>query len=788
MQILPTAFNALAEYSQFILWRMIDGKKLPVSPYTLDVVSAHDRAHWVDAQTAISCAATCKDCGVAFVFTSDDPFFFVDIDKCLLDGGQWSDIAVELMTQFTGAAIEVSQSGRGLHIIAKGAPIPHGCKNIQLGIEYYTEQRFVALTGQNIVGDAGTDHSQQLALMTTKYFAPGASADFSSFDWTQSPVDNWTGPTDNEKLIERATKSKSAAGILGGRATFADLWTANAAKLSQFYPHDSKPFDESSADAALASHLAFWTGKNCERMRDLMQLSGLKRKKYERDDYLIRTIANACALCRDVLGASVEPVQPVNAIAETTVAAISNAPIIKTGYQFLAGAMQADYFKGCVYIRGLHRVLTPSGEILKPDQFKATFGGYVFALDADGEKTTKNAFEAFTESQAVQYPQASNGVFRPDLAPGQLVESDGLTCVNTYYPAHVATLDGDPSPFLEHLAKLLPDARDREILLSYLAACVQHKGVKFQWCPLIQGVEGNGKTLFTRVVRYALGRKFVHFPKADDLDNKFNSWLDGKLLIGVEDIYISEDRAALWETLKPMITGGDGIEIQYKGADQFTADICANFILNSNHKDAVKKTENDRRLAPFYTAQQSAGDLARDGMSEDYFGQLYNWLNADGYAITAHYLENYKIAFNLNPAGGCNRAPKTSSTAEAISAGQGRIEGEILEAIDEGRPGFIGGWVSSKRLDDLLEHSRASKIIPRNKRRAMMQSLGFDYHPALNDGRVNNVIITEGGKPRLYIKNDHISRNLKTCADVVKAYEKAQAGQTIDEQGNANNA
>jgi hypothetical protein len=142
----------------------------------------------------------------------------------------------------------------------------------------------------------------------------------------------------------------------------------------------------------------------------------------------------------------------------------------------------------------------------------------------------------------------------------------------------------------------------------------------------------------------------------------------------------------------------------------------------------------------------------------------------------------------LNPAGGCNRAPKTSSTAEAISAGQGRIEGEILEAIDEGRPGFIGGWVSSKRLDDLLEHSRASKIIPRNKRRALMQSLGFDYHPALNDGRVNNIIITEGGKPRLYIRNDHISRNLTTCADVVKAYEKAQAGQTIDEQGNANNA
>jgi len=785
MQILPPAYNALAAIDQFILWRMVDGKKLPASPYTFDTINAHDSAHWVSAKEAIERCAQCHDAGVGFVFTPADPFFFVDIDKCVTDAGNWSDLAVELMHAFKGAAIEVSQSGKGLHIIGKGAPIPHGCKNVSLGIEYYTEGRFVALTGHQIVGDSGTDHSPALAIITTKYFAAGPSADLSTFEFSEKPVDNWNGPTDNEKLIEKAMKSKSAAGLLGGRATFADLWTANAAKLSQFFPHETEPFDRSSADAAIASHLAFWTGKNCQRMRDLMLLSGLKRDKYERKDYLIRTVANACAQCRDVFGESVEAAAPVAPV--ETVAAITNAPTMREGFQYLAASNQAEYFKGCVYIRNLHRVLTPSGEMLKPDQFRATFGGYLFAIDAEGEKTTKNAFEAFTESQAVKYPQASAPVFRPDLAPGDLLRVDGLVCVNTYYPAHVRTLQGDATPFIEHMRKLLPDARDREILLSYLAACVQHKGVKFQWCPMIQGAEGNGKTLLTRVVRYALGRKFAHFPKAAELDSKFNSWLDGKLLIGVEDIYIAEDRAALWETLKPMITGGDGIEIQYKGADQFTADICANFILNSNHKDAVKKTENDRRLAPFYTAQQNVEDLNRDGMDENYFGSLYNWLNADGYAIVAHYLNTFEIPFELNPAGGCNRAPKTSSTAEAINASQGRIECEILEAIDEGRNGFAGGWVSSKRLDELIEASRASKLIPRSKRRALMQSIGYDYHPSLKDGRVNNLLLTEGGKPRLYIKNDHISINITKAGDVAKAYEQAQAGQISQPTGAANN-
>jgi hypothetical protein len=83
------------------------------------------------------------------------------------------------------------------------------------------------------------------------------------------------------------------------------------------------------------------------------------------------------------------------------------------------------------------------------------------------------------------------------MPPGALVQRGGQTFVNTYWPVDVPRKAGDGSPFLNHLAKVLPDERDRFILLCYMAACVQHKGVKFQWAPLLQGVEGNGK--------YALG-------------------------------------------------------------------------------------------------------------------------------------------------------------------------------------------------------------------------------------------------------------------------------------------
>ena len=98
-----------------------------------------------------------------------------------------------------------------------------------------------------------------------------------------------------------------------------------------------------------------------------------------------------------------------------------------------------------------------------------------------------------------------------------------------------------------------------------------------------------------------------------------------------------------------------------------------------------------------------------------------------------------------------------------------------MEAIGEGRPGFAGGWVSSIALDRLLESIRMTRAIPPNRRRGVLQSLGYDWHPALSKGRVNNPTTIDRGKPRLFIKAKHSSLTLETPADVARAYQDAQA-------------
>lgn len=788
MQQLPDALAPLAAYRQFLCYRLAPhpdkpGKTLkrPINPVTGYDCGVDDAPAYVDAVAACNAATRWgAGYGVAFVLTERDPFFFLDIDGCRTPTG-WSQLATDLCSEFAGVAVEVSQSGNGLHLIGTGKAPDHGKRNDAMGLEFYTERRFIALTGIHAVGSAATDRSSQLPGLVQRYFAPKAAT--TGAEWTTGPCEGWSGPTDDAQLIEWAMRSTSAGTAFGGRASFADLWNADVTALARTYPDPTgaSAYNASSADAALAAHLAFWTGKDCERIERLMRMSALARPKWDdRTDYYLRdrTILGAVALSRDVLTAKQPEPPPTPQVPAELAAPGDDGPAFTPfkGSTFLALDDQPKIFKGCVYILDMHRVLVPGGRLLRPEQFRAMFGGYMSAMDATNERHSRNAWEAFTESQGFRCPRADTVTFKPDRPPAELISDAGRISANTWWPVAVPRAVGDPSPFLNHLRKVLPDQRDQTILLSYMAACVQHKGTKFQWAPLIQGVEGNGKTLFSRCVAEALGRRYTHWPKASKLTKDFNGWMQGTLLILVEDIYVEDSRREILEQLKPMITGGDGLEIERKGVDQVSVDVCCNFMLNSNHRDGYRKTRNDRRIAPLFAAQQQARDLVRDGMDGDYFPKLYKWLQTGGYAIVNELLHTWPIPPEFNPAGECARAPTTTSTEEAIEAGLGPIEQQIAECIEQGLPGFAGGWVSSMAVDALLERRGIANRMPLNKRREMLQAMGYEWHPALTGGRVNNVVLPDGGKTRLFVKAGHPSLTITSPAEVAKAYTSANTG------------
>ncbi|WP_218012874.1 primase-helicase family protein, partial [Streptococcus salivarius] len=423
-------------------------------------------------------------------------------------------------------------------------------------------------------------------------------------------------------------------------------------------------------------------------------------------------------------------------------------------------------------------------EVMSPSAFNAAYGGYSFIMTRDNGLKEKEAFKAFTQSQAVRQLQVASTCFRPKLPPGAIVHDSGRDLVNIYMPVETPRLVGDATLFFDHMRKLLPVERDRQILLAYMAACVQYKGHKFQWAPLIQGVEGNGKTLFTRCVAYAIGSKYTHWPKASKLSAQFNRWMYGKLFYGVEDIYTPSKRAEVIEELKDMITN-DQLEIEGKGSDQITRDVCGNFMFNSNHKDAVRKAEGDRRYCVMFTAQQAPHDLERDGMTGSYMTNLYSWLKGEGayaehgrdygYRIVNELLHTWPIPAEFNPAENCHRAPITSSTPEAMMFGRSAIESEILEAMDENRPGFCGGYISGHYLKHLFEELRIS-VAPA-RRKLILEKLGYYPHPKLINGRTNNVVKPDCTRPILYIRDNHPTMRLGVGAqEIAEDYTSCQNG------------
>lgn len=751
---------------QWIVWapvmRLGEPKpaKLPIDPRTGEAIDPHDSRHWMTYETARAYSAN-----VGFVLTDNDPYFCIDLDHAW-NGAVWSQLAMTTLSAFRGAYVEVSYSGDGLHIIARGVP-PAGYKTRGNGVELYHRLRFIAITTTHAQGTPDVDHSAALASWVPIHLPLDAPIGPSA-EWTTQPVPDAKPIADDDELISRMINGRGSAGsVFAGKASAADLWAANVPALAQCFPSQHDLYDRSAADAALAAHLGFWTGKNCERIERLMRRSALVRRKWdEHRSYMSRTILGAVARVSKVYtgGSGQVPTAPPGSEAVATP---------RAGLQLMTVEQQHEYFKGCVYIINAHRVWCPDGSLLSPDRFNATYGGYEFQIAQDYSRPSKKAFEVLTESRATKFPKVHMTCFRPELPPGQIIKEEGLTAVNIYTPADITLGSGSVAPFLDLLNKMFPDPTDRLQIVSYLAALCQYPGVKFQWCPVIQGTQGNGKTALISCMEYAVGKRYTHKPNAQQLGDsgtKFNGWLIGKMLIAVEEVYVS-DRRDLLDALKVLITN-DRVEMQGKGDNQITGDNRANWIMATNHRDAIPLTIDERRYAVYFTPQQEFADLARWGMDGRYFPDLWDWLRAGGYADVAGYLYRFAIPDELNPAKMLHRAPVTSSTSAAIAESRGVVEQEIAEAIADARPGFCGGWVSSYALKALMQELR--RTISHKKRGEIMRSLGYEPHPGLPPrGQTHSPIMQEGmTRPILYATANLY--NLKGDKEITDVYKRAQ--------------
>ena len=452
-------------------------------------------------------------------------------------------------------------------------------------------------------------------------------------------------------------------------------------------------------------------------------------------------------------------------------------PINKPSY--VGGGEIWDYFDGCVYVVRRDEMFIPTGQLIGKSAFDGVYGGPQFVLDYDGSKKVRSAWEMFRQTSQADMPKAWDICFRPELPAGQVVTIEGLPFLNTYVPINTPRIEGDAAPFVEHVRRLLPNGRDAELLLHWMASAVQNPGAKFQWWPVVQGTKGNGKSLLLRVMYRAIGERYSHQVRADSViktGNQFNDWIVGKLFLGFEEIRSSEGKRDFIEAMKDTVTA-ERLATEGKGRGQATSDNRANGLMCTNYEDACPIDDDERRWGVFFCAQQSEEDMARDGLTQPYFKALYEWLNEGGFAVVTNYLATRPLDYALDPARGLQRAPETSSTRHAITESLGVIEQEIIDAVESGAFGFRHGIISSFALRGLFDRLR--KTIGPRRYRKIMETVGYVTHPALeaNKGRPNNPM-RDGQRPTLYFAKRSEFLGISDHNHLMDAVETTLSGET----------
>jgi putative DNA primase/helicase len=270
----------LRERPQWVVWRLEerDGKqtKVPYRATSPDrYASASDPATWASFEIAVQTCSAAD--GIGYVFSPEDPYVGIDLDELNADAGAIM-LALDSYT-------EQSVSGQGAHVIVRASLNGHP-RNRKGPLEVYEDGRYFVMTGRHLPGTPTTIEERQAELEEVlAEFLPAPEPQVSTAGGTSAPVD-----LDDQELIERARHANDDG-------DFDRLWRGDASEYAD---------NDSVADFHFCKALAFWTGRDPDRIDRLFRASGLMRQKWNRNDYRERTIQAAIAATTKTY----EPVRP----------------------------------------------------------------------------------------------------------------------------------------------------------------------------------------------------------------------------------------------------------------------------------------------------------------------------------------------------------------------------------------------------------------------------------------------------------------------------------------------
>lgn len=294
-----------------------------------------------------------------------------------------------------------------------------------------------------------------------------------------------------------------------------------------------------------------------------------------------------------------------------------------------------------------------------------------------------------------------------------------------------------------------------DFLIQWLAHQVQHTGKKILWSPIIQGIQGIGKTAFAEILKACLGDVNVGIISPNQIVSDFNSWATDKCVNVLEELRIAgKSRHDCVNALKPLITDRM-IQINTKGVKQYNTYNTTNYICFTNYKDAIPIDEGDRRWFVIFAEINNVSEIKQKlGMeSGDYFNALFNNIREYASEIRKFFLE-YKITDSFMK---MKTAPMTDYKTVMISSQNSKHEGleELKELIDVGGEFYNKTAVCPAELFVALSLEYDDLQIVKHNRNFLLSKLGY-----LNLGKTFKI---KGKVRRVWAKQPMTNEQVQKC-------------------------
>jgi N12 class adenine-specific DNA methylase len=230
-------------------------EKFLIDCHTGKAAEIDNPSTWTDFKTACEYAKKNGGETLAYALDGKDKICCIDLDYCIDEKGNHSDLAIKLMTKSRGTYTEHSISGKGVHIFGKTDGLDVRAFARDGDLEFYQNGRFIAMTG-DVVGNS--KELLNLDKTAVKTVLEEKCAKRTELKGAGQGIEGLSSMSDRD-VVEKAISSK-------GGETFKALY--NGQNLQN---------NHSNSDMSLMNRLAFWTNGDKEQMLRVFATSGLYR-------------------------------------------------------------------------------------------------------------------------------------------------------------------------------------------------------------------------------------------------------------------------------------------------------------------------------------------------------------------------------------------------------------------------------------------------------------------------------------------------------------------------------